>query len=809
MSRTSINNAVVIGAGTMGAALAAHFANAGIPNTLLDIVPNKLTPKEEEQGFTLEHPKVRNRIVNEGWDRCTKARPANLFSKDVAELVTLGNLEDDFDVVANTDWILEAIVERLDIKQQLMKRIDEVRKPGTIVSTNTSGIPIHQIADGRSESFQEHFIGTHFFNPPRYLKLLELIPHEKNSPELIQFMTDFCSKVLGKGVVVCKDTPNFIGNRIFSLSASYAMNYALEKGYTVEEVDAITGPAIGRPKTGTFRLNDLVGIDVGAHVASNLYEAIPHDPYREELLNSKTAELTSKLIENGWLGLKTDQGYYKKTMVDGKKEFWVLNLDTFEYEPPTKPRFDSIGEGKSIEDVGERIGMLAYAEDKAGEYIWYLLSRTVVYAANVIPEISDDLISVDQACRWGFMWELGPFEIWDALGLKKSVDRLKDEGVEVPEWVTTMLKDGFESFYQQEDGRVVGYYDLETKGYVSIPVDPNIISITDLKAKGKELHANDGASVLDMGDGVLLLEFHNPSTANALDEESLTMLNTALDELEKDEWTALVIGNQGKHFSAGANIFAMAVAAQQGDFDTLDTAIRGMQGLMMRMRYSPKPVVAAPFGMTLAGGCEVILGASRIVAAAESYIGLVEVGVGLIPAGGGTKETIRRLINPVMKTPQASVLAQFQKAFLQIGMAKVAESALQARDMGYLDPEDRIIMNQDYLLAEAKETALEMVEEGYRPPSPEKVWAAGRDVLATAKLQLWGMNDAGYATEHDIVVGNKLAHALTGGGVSAPGWVSEQVILDLEREVFLELCHKEKTIERMWHMLQHKKPLRN
>jgi 3-hydroxyacyl-CoA dehydrogenase len=622
-------------------------------------------------------------------------------------------------------------------------------------------------------------------------------------------MSEFCSKTLGKGVVICKDTPNFIANRVFSISTSIGMGYALDNGYAVEEVDVITGPSIGRPKTGTFRLNDLVGIDLGGDVSTNLYAAIPHDPYREVLQHPKMVELVTKMVEKGWLGNKTGQGYYKKTMVDGKREFWILNPETFEYEAPQKPRFDSIGAAREISDMSDRLGMLAYAEDRAGEYVWHILSRTAVYAASVIPEISDDIISIDNACRWGFVWELGPFEIWDALGLRKSIERLKGDGIRIPAWVDEMLEKGYETFYQRENGGVVGFYDIEAGEYEPLPGDPNVISITDLKAEGKELSSNESASLLDMGDGVLLMEFHNAATANALDEDILAMANTALEELEKDEWVAMVIGNQGKHFSAGANIFMMAVAAQQGDFDVAETASRSLHALFQRMSYSPKPVVAAPFGMTLAGGCEVILAASRIVASAESYIGLVEAGVGLVPGGGGIKETIRRVINPVMKTKDADVYPHIFKAFEQIALGKVAESAVQAREMGYLAPTDRIVMNQDHLLAEAKREALSMVAEGYRPPAPRKVWAAGRDVLANLKERAWGMMDLNWASEHDVVVSNWIAYALAGGDLTGPGWVPDQYILDLEREAFIALLHEEKTIERMWYMLQNKKPLRN
>jgi 3-hydroxyacyl-CoA dehydrogenase len=803
----SINRVAVIGAGTMGAAIAAHLANVGIPSYLLDIVPRELTPEEEEKGLTLDDQQVRNRIVTEGLERCVNARPANLYIEENAALITVGNLEDHFDWVGEADWIIEAIVERLDIKQQLMARIDQVRREDAIVSTNTSGIPVHQIAQGRSESFQQHFMGTHFFNPPRYLKLLEIIPHQENSPKLTAFMEDFGTRVLGKGVVICKDTPNFIANRMISIAGSYAINYALDNDYSFEEVDVITGPAIGRPKTATFRLNDLVGIDVMAHVSRNLYDAIPHDPQREVLKHQGTTSLVRAMIDKGWLGNKAGQGFYKRTYVDGERQFWILNPETMEYEPPVKPRFDSVGEARKAGNPEEKLEIMVYAEDRAGEFAWHVVSRTVTYAAVCIPEISDDIVSVDKACKWGFNWELGPFEQWDAIGLEKSIERLRDEGIEIPAWVEEMLEAGYETFYQRDDGRVIGYYDLETKGYRGLEKDPNIISIADIKAQGKELRRNASASLVDLGDGVLLLEFH--SKANSLDDDIFNMALEALDELAKEEWTGMVIGNQGEHFSAGANIFVMAVAAQQGQFDLIDEAVRKMQGIMQRMRYSRKPIVAAPFGMVLAGGCEVVLAASRVVAAAETYIGLVEVGVGLIPAGGGCKEMMRRIVSPPMETPQAQVLPFLQKAFEQIGLAKVATSAAHAKQMKILSECDRIVINQDYLLSEAKQTVLDMARDGYRPPLPAKVYAAGRDAFAAVKITLYQLHEARYATEHDKVIGEKLGYILCGGDLSAPGWVDEQQFLDLEREAFVALCHEPKTIERMWHMLQHNRPLRN
>lgn len=804
----SINRAAVIGAGTMGAAIAAHLANVGIPTYLLDIVPRTLTSQEEKNGATLEDPAVRNRIVNEGFERCVRARPANFYVKDGVRLVTVGNLEDNFGWIGEADWILEAIVERLDIKQQLMARIDQVRRPDSIVSTNTSGIPIHQIADGRSESFQQHFLGTHFFNPPRYLKLLEVIPHTKNSPELVAFMAEFGTRVLGKGVVVCKDTPNFIANRMISIAGSYGFTYALDSGYSFEEVDAITGPAIGRPKTGTFRLNDLVGIDVMEHVGRNLYDAISHDPHREVLRHDKMAALTASLLDKGWLGNKTGQGFYKKTIVEGERQFWILNADTMEYEPPVKPRFDSVGKALKAETPADKVRIMAYSEDRAGQYAWYLLTRLVVYAAACVPEISDDIVSVDNACKWGFAWELGPFETWDALGVGQSAERLKAEGVEIPPWVTEMLAGGFETFYQQENGLTVGYYDPESKAYKPIPSDPKIISIPALKVEGKELHANESASLIDMGDGVLLLEFHTRA-ANALDPYIFDMSSKALEELSKGEWVGLVVGNQGKHFCAGANIFSMVVAAQQEEFETIDSMVRQMHGIMMGMRYSPKPVVVAPFGMVLGGGCEVVLAASRVVAAAEAYIGLVEVGVGLIPGGCGTKEINRRIISPPMKTQDVQVLPFLQQAWQQIGLAKVSTSAAEAREMKILTDCDRIIVNQDYLLSEAKQTVLDMVRDGYRPPIPEQVYAAGRDAYAALEIALQQMRGGGFASDHDVLIGKKLGYVLTGGALSAPTWVDEQVVLDLEREAFVDLCREKKTIERMWYMLQNRKPLRN
>ncbi|MFV2045296.1 MAG: 3-hydroxyacyl-CoA dehydrogenase/enoyl-CoA hydratase family protein [Anaerolineales bacterium] len=800
-----IEHAAVVGAGTMGAAIAAHLANAGVRSLLLDVVPSELTPDEEARGLSLKDKAVRYRIVRESWERCQTARPANLFSERRANLVTLGNIEDDLDRVSEADWIIEAVVERLDIKHEIMSRIEAARKPDSIVSTNTSGLPIHKISEGRSADFKAHFLGTHFFNPPRYLKLLEVIPGVETKPEILEFIVEFAAERLGKGVIVSKDTPNFIGNRYFSIVNTYTLDYALENGYTVEEVDRLTGPLIGYPKTATYRLLDLVGIDVMGHVRDHLYPALEGDEFREVLQSTRVQAMVEGIVERGWLGRKTGQGFYKRA-ADG--DFWWLDIDSMEYQPPAKPKFESVGKHKDEEHLGERLRLIVAEGDRAAQFLWATTSFGLRYAASLIPSVSESLLSIDNAMKWGFMHEAGPFERWDALGVRESVARIESEGESVADWVTEMLEAGVDSFYQREQGRVIGYYDPASRSYVRIPPDPRVISIPELKAQSKELHANDGASLLDMGDGVLLLEFHTPAS-NALDADLLQLAEVALDELDKDEWNAMVVGNQGKHFSVGANIFTMAVAAQQGDMDLVEEAARALQSILQRMRANRKPIVVAPFGMALGGGAEVVMAGSRVVAAAESYIGLVEVGVGLIPAGSGTKELMRRRLGPVMRIENADVLPHLQAIFEQIALAKVSESAEQARDMGFLTEADRIVMNPDRLLAEAKRTALQMAEAGYQPVDDGQVWAAGRDALADLKMMAWSMVEAGYATEYDGVVANHLAYVMTGGEISGPGWVPDEYILRLEREAFVALAAEPKTQERMWYMLQNRRPLRN
>ncbi len=789
-----IHKAVVIGSGTMGAAIAAHLANIGVPVTLLDIVPKDSPDK--------------NKIVKEGWDRCLKAKPANLMSSELKTFVTLGNLEDDFGAVAEADWICEAIIENLKIKQDLMTRIDEIRKSNAVVSTNTSGIPVHAIAEGRSKEFKKHFLGTHFFNPPRYLKLLEIIPTADTSKDVTEFMTHFGEYRLGKGIVLCKDTPNFIGNRVAFGTGAFALDFILNNDYTVDEVDALTGPLMGRPKTATFRLIDLVGVDVWDHVGKNLAPLIPHDKLGQKYLAAeKPRKLMDTLLERNWLGNKTKVGFYKEVRSDdGKKEFYSLDLNTLEHVSAGKPRFDSVKAAKDVEGLGDRLKAMLEADDKAAKLVKALTYQGFQYVSTIIPEVADNVKPIDDAVRWGFMHEAGPFETWDMLGVKETVKRMKAEGYAPAKWVDEMLKNGVETFYQYKGSNKVGVYDVAKKKYAKLKQPEGFVLLKDLRGTKKEISRNAGASLYDIGDGVALVEFH--TKMNALDDDIFNITVEALDRVEKD-FDGLVIGSEADNFSAGANLFMVVVAAQQGMWDTLDVAIRRLQGLNMRMRYSPKPIVVAPAGLALGGGCEITMHASRVVAASETYIGLVELGAGVIPAGAGTKEYMRRIINPAMKVENTEPFPFIQKAFLQIGQAKVATSAEEARGMGILNPQDRIVVNRDHLLTEAKKEVIHMAASGYKSPAPELIYAPGRDMYGAMKIGAWSFKEGKYITEYDSHIATKLAYVMAGGELSKPQWVSEQYILDLEREAFLSLCGEEKTQARMWSLLQTGKPLRN
>ncbi|MBN1678791.1 MAG: 3-hydroxyacyl-CoA dehydrogenase/enoyl-CoA hydratase family protein [Anaerolineae bacterium] len=796
----AIHQAAVIGSGTMGSGIAALLAGIGVPVIVLDIPANDTAPGDP--------PAARNAVVLRNIEAMKKSRPAPLFSPGDMDLITPGNLDDDLDLLRDVDWIVEAVVENLVVKQALMDRLETVRQPHAIISTNTSGLSINAIAANCSETFKQHFLGTHFFNPPRYLKLLEIIPHDQTDPAVLTFMERFGSDALGKGIVVCKDTPNFIANRFISMSGTYGVNYALDHGYTVAEVDNLTGPLVGRPKTATFRLNDLIGTDIMVHVNQNLYPAIPGDESREILNHPRSKPLFEHMLEHGLLGNKARQGFYKRVdLPDGGREFWTLNLDTLEHEAPVKVRFESVGQHRKIEDTGARIKAMVESGDRAGRYLWHLHAFYLTYAARRLGEIADDIPAIDNANCWGFNHELGPFMIWDALGVEATIPRMETDGYTVPQWVKDMLSGGCPTFYRQDgNGIVTGVYDPSVGQYVPLECDPRVIVIKNLYAAGKKVDGLAGASLHDMGDGVALLEFH--TKANTIDDDVIKMGWTALERLESD-FDGLVIGNQGDHFSAGANIFLIAMLAQQGEWDQIDRMIREMQNLMQAFRYAAKPVVTAPFGMTLAGGAEFAMAGARSVAHAELYAGLVEIGVGLLPAGTGCKEMLRRRLNPVMQTPDADALPHLYAIFEAIALATVSESARQARDMGFLLPGDRIVLNKDHLLAEAKREALHLAASGYRPLPPQKVWAAGRDALAALRVGVYTMSEGGYATGHEVRIANMIAYVLCGGDLSEPGWVPEHVILDLERDAFVELCREPKTHERIAHMLQHGKPLRN
>lgn len=794
-----IRHAAVIGSGTMGSGIAALLAGVGVRVTLLDISAPDTQPGDP--------PEARNAIVLKNLHALQNSRPAQLFHPTDLDLITPGNLDDDLARLGDADWIIEAIVENLAIKQDLMARLESVRAPHAIISTNTSGLRIHDIAEGRSAEFQRHFLGTHFFNPPRYLKLLEIIPHERTDPAVLDFITDYGSTILGKGVVLCKDTPNFIANRFISVAGTFGVNYALEHGYSVGEVDALTGPLIGRPKTATFRLYDLIGADIMVHVNRNLYDAIPDDEAREVINHPASSELLDTMLERGMLGNKRGQGFYKRVDTPEGREFWELNLQTLDYDAPQKIRFDSVGQHRKIEDAGARIKAMVHADDRAGQYLWHLHAFYLSYAAQRLGEIADDIPSIDNANKWGFNHALGPFEIWDALGVAETADRMAADGYAVAPWVRAMLDAGCASFYQRDAaGVVTGYYDPPRGDYAPLHKDPRSISIADLRAAGKRLEGMAGASLVDLGDGILLLEFH--AKANAIDADIVAMGWKALEHLERG-YDGLVIGNQGEHFSAGANLFLIAMLAQQQDWAQIHSTVRELQNLFQALRAAPGPVITAPFGMALGGGAEMAMASTRTVAHAELYIGLVEMGVGLLPAGTGCKEMLRRMINPVMQTPNADVLPHMQQVFEALALAKVSESAKQARALGFLRPTDRIVLNKDFLLAEAKREALHLLASGYAPQHAGQVWAAGRDTLAALRIGVYSMHEAGYATDHDVLIADKIAHVLCGGDLSEPGWVPEQYILDLEREAFVELCHEPKTIERIMHMLQFNKPLRN
>ncbi|MDM7923412.1 MAG: 3-hydroxyacyl-CoA dehydrogenase/enoyl-CoA hydratase family protein [Pyrinomonadaceae bacterium] len=800
----NIRKAAVLGAGTMGAGIAAHLANAGIPTLLLDIAPSELTPEEEKKGLTLESPGVRNRIVNSLFGTAKKLKPAPFMLGDNAKLITLGNFTDDMAKLKDCDLVIEAVVERLDIKHKVFAEVEKHRKPGSFIATNTSGIPIKSIAEPFSDDFKKHFVGIHFFNPPRYMKLVELIPTEWTDGEMACKLSGFLDQRLGKGVVPAKDRPNFIANRIGTFGMMATVHEMIAMGFTPTEVDQMTGKAIGHASSATFRTSDLVGLDVLAHVNNNLYPAIPEDEDRDVF---KIPDVINQMLEKKFLGDKTKGGFFKKsTDAEGKRQILELDLNTFEYKPQAKTKFPSLDAAKAIEDQAKRINKLVWGEDKVGEFLWKTMSRTFRYSANRIPEIADTVVEIDNAIKWGFGWTIGVFETWDAVGVRKSVERMKAEGQAVPENVEKMLASGAESFYKNENG-VESYFDLVAGEYKETPSRPGVIILKSVKERTGVIKSNPGASLIDIGDGVACLEFH--SKMNSIGGDTVQMMNFAIDEVERN-FKGLVVGNQGGNFSAGANIMMLLLAAQEEEWDDINLMVHALQQAVMRLRYSAKPVVTAPYGLTLGGGCEIAIHGNRVRAAGETYIGLVEVGVGVIPAGGGTKEMTMRAMDAAAATPDADPLTFLKKSFEMIGMGKVATSAQEARSWGFFRDVDSISMNGDRLIADAKQEVLNLDASGFTAPVPRTdIMVMGEAGQAAMKLALHMMKQGGFISDHDALIGRKLANVMSGGNINHTAYVSEQYLLDLEREAFVSLCGERKTQERIAAMLKTGKPLRN
>ncbi|BDG45911.1 3-hydroxyacyl-CoA dehydrogenase/enoyl-CoA hydratase family protein [Parageobacillus sp. KH3-4] len=790
-----IQRAAVLGSGVMGSGIAAHLANVGIPTLLLDIVPRELTKEEEAKGLTLEHKEVRNRLANQALQKLLKQKPAPLMSKSNLALIEAGNFEDDFHRLAEVDWIIEAVVENLEIKKSVFARVDEVRKPGTVVSSNTSGISIGAMAEGRSEDFKKHFLGTHFFNPPRYLKLLEIIPTKDTDPKVVSYMKTFGEEVLGKGVVMAKDTPNFIANRIGTYGLLVTVREMMKGGYSVGEVDSITGPLIGRPKSATFRTLDVVGLDTFIHVANNVFEKVEG----EEKEAFRVPDFMKAMLEKGWIGSKSGQGFFLKQ----GKGILELNYETLEYEPRKKLTTPAVEASKQAKKLADKLKALVYANDRAGTFLWKITAPVLLYSAKLLGEIADDIVAVDRAMKWGFGWELGPFEMWDALGVEQSVRKMQAEGFEIPSWVTAMLADGFSSFYKLEKGRAF-YYDRGE--YKPIQENPKVIHIKRLKEEKDVIKKNSGASFIDLGDDVALLEFHSPN--NAIGTDIVQMINYALEEVERN-YKGLVIGNQGKNFCVGANLAMILMEAQDDNYFEIELVVRQFQQAMMNIKYSLKPVVAAPFAMTLGGGTEICLPSARIQAAAETYMGLVEVGVGLIPGGGGNKELYIKYLNSLPNGVNFDLQQVANKVFETIAMAKVSSSATEARELNFLNHRDGITMNSDHLLHDAKQAVISLYDQGYRPPVRKKVPVVGETGYAAMLLGAQSMYHAGYISEHDLKIAKKLAYVIAGGKVPYGTEVDEQYLLDLEREAFLSLVGEPKSQARMQHMLVKGKPLRN
>ncbi|MCT3958960.1 3-hydroxyacyl-CoA dehydrogenase/enoyl-CoA hydratase family protein [Elizabethkingia anophelis] len=796
-----IKHVTVLGSGIMGSGIAAHFANIGVEVLLLDIVPNQLTDAETAKGLTLEDKAVRNRIASESLQKLPKASPALLYSPKFVSRITAGNFDDDLEKIKNTDWIIEVVVERLDIKKSVYEKIEKYRKPGTLVSSNTSGIPIHFLIEGRSDDFKKYFAGTHFFNPVRYLPLLEIIPTPETDPDIVNFYMEYGAKFLGKTTVLAKDTPAFIANRIGTFGIMNLFHSVKKLGLTVGEIDKLTGPVIGRPKSATFRTADVVGLDTLVHVANGIYgSGAESDTFKDQFV---LPDFVQYMIDNELLGSKTDAGFFKKVKnTDGKSEILGLNLETLQYEPQGKASFPTLELTKTIDRPIDRFKVLIGGKDKAGEFYRQMLGALFAYASNKVPEISDEIYKIDDALRAGFGWENGPFEIWDAVGVQKGIELAKEAGYEVSDWVKNMAEGT--SFYKINEEGQKTFFNEKANQYANIPGQDAFIILDNIR-KNKTLWSNSGSAIEDLGDGIINFEIR--SKMNSLGGEVLDGLNRAIDLAEK-EYDGLVIGNQAANFSVGANLAMILMMAVDQDWDDLNMAINYFQQSMMRVRYSSIPVVVAPHGMTLGGGCEMTMHADRVVAAAETYIGLVEFGVGVIPGGGGSKEltvrTMKEVIADDVKTNR------LRDAFMNIAMAKVATSAYEAYDMGILQKhKDIVVVNKNRQIAEAKQVALQLAEQGYTQPIKEKVKVLGQDALGMFYVGTDQMLAGRYISEHDKKIADKLGFVMAGGNLSEATDVSEQYLLNLEREAFLSLCGERKTLERIQYMLQNGKPLRN
>ena len=802
MSIRRISKVAVIGSGIMGSGIACHFANIGVEVLLLDIAPNELNEKEKVKGLALSDAAVRNRIVDTNLLQAIKSNPAPLYHADFIKRIHIGNLSDDISKIADVDWIIEVVVERLDIKQGVFEQIEKHRTPGTLITSNTSGIPIAMMNKGRSDDFQKHFAVTHFFNPPRYLKLFEVIPGPNCLPDVTSFLIDYGTTFLGKRSVLAKDTPAFIGNRVGIFCIQSLFHQMKDMGLTVEEIDKLTGPVIGRPKSATFRTVDVVGLDTLVHVANGLYDNCENDERREVF---KLPDFIATMMKKQWLGSKSGQGFYKKVKGEkGKSEILTLDLNTFEYRAKKRVKFDTLKKTKSIDDLAERYPILISGKDKASAFYRKNFGELFAYIQHRIPEISDEIYSIDDAMKAGFGWTHGPFEIWDVIGLETGIELIKEAGYKVADWIIAMAKGNNQIFYALEDGSQ-SFYDAESKKMNAIPGQSSFIILDHLRTSNT-VWKNDECSLIDIGEGVLNVEFH--SKMNTIGGGVLQGINKGIDVAEKD-FQALVVGNQGANFSAGANIGMIFMLAVEQEYDELNMAIKYFQDTMMRMRYSSIPTVAAPHTLTLGGACELSLHADKVVAAAETYIGLVEFGVGLIPGGGGSKEMALRASDSFRKNDvELNVLQEY---FLTIGMAKVAKSAYEAYDLGILQQgKDVVVVNADQQIAIAKKHAILLAESGYTKPMARKdVKVLGKQALGMFLVGTDAMEAAQYISEHDKKIANKLAYVMAGGDLSQPSYVSEQYLLDIEREAFLSLCTERKTLERIQHMLKTGKPLRN